>query len=70
MKVVLEIDKTRIPKFFDIIKDLKYVKVIKENNNRKFNKIAQELLESFQNIKQFEAGKKNLKKAKDLLNEL
>lgn len=71
MKVILDIkESSRVPFFMELIKGLSYVSVIKEVKNEEKSQFISDLAESFNDVKLYEQGKKKLKSAKDLLNEL
>ena len=56
--------------FMELIEGLKYIKILKEIRDSDKESMLQDLAEAFDNVKQHEAGAKNLKSAKDLLDEL
>lgn len=70
MKVILDIKESRVPFFMELLKSLDYVEVLKEVKDNKKSKAIQDLIEAFNDVKLYEEGKKQLKSAKDLLNEL
>ncbi len=71
MKVILDIkEKSRVAFFMELIKGLNYVDVITEIKEKRKSKAISDLSEAFEDVKQFEAGKKKLKTGKQLLNEL
>ena len=71
MKVILDIkENNRIPFFMEMIKSLDYINVIKEVKDERKSKFINDLAEAFNDVKLYEQGKKKLKSAKDLLNEL
>lgn len=71
MKIILDIkENSRIPFFMELIRSLEYIRVIKEIKNEEKNRYINELEESFNDVKLHKEGKKKLKSAKDLLNEL
>ncbi len=70
MKVILDIRDNRIPFFMELVKSLDYIRVIKEVKDEKKSKFVADLAEAFNDVKLYEQGKKKLKSAKDLLNEL
>ena len=70
MKVLLDVNEKRAPFFMELINSLDYVHVIKEVHEARKNKMIQDLAEAFNDVKLYEQGKKKLKSAKDLLNEL
>ncbi|OFX47871.1 MAG: hypothetical protein A2046_02840 [Bacteroidetes bacterium GWA2_30_7] len=71
MKVILDIKENNHATFFmELVKSLKYISIIKEVKDVKKSKIIEDLTEAFNDVKLYEEGKKQLKSAKDLLNEL
>ena len=71
MKVILDIKQNdRIPFFMEMLKSLNYITVVKEITDDKKSQFVADLAEAFNDVKLFEQGKKQLKSAKDLLNEL
>ena len=70
MKVILDIQDSRAPFFMELIKSLGFVNILKEVNNKKKSIAIQNLAEAFKDVKLYEEGKKQLKSAKDLLDEL
>lgn len=71
MKVILDIkENKRVPFFMEMIKGLDYVSVLKEIKEKRKSRLISDLAEAFNDVKLHEQGKKKLKTAKDLLNEL
>lgn len=71
MKVILDIkEDNRIPFFMEMVKSLDYISVIKEVKDKHKSQLITDLAEAFNDVKLYEQGKKKLKSAKDLLNEL
>ena len=71
MKLILEIkENNRIPFFMELIKSLDYISIIKEVKEERKSQFITDLAEAFNDVKLHEQGKKKLKTAKDLLNEL
>ena len=71
MKVILDItENSRIPFFMELVKSLDYISVVKEVKNEAKSQFISDLADSFNDVKLYEQGKKKLKSAKDLLNEL
>jgi hypothetical protein len=71
MMVILDIkESTRIPFFLELVKSLNYVNVVKEVKKENMSRFIAGLAEAFDDVKQYEQGKKKLKSAKSLLNEL
>lgn len=71
-QIVLNIKDQRKRSFFlELIRQLGFIEVVREIKlNEKQLQEMKDLEEAFEDIKQHQAGKKKLKKAKDLLNEL
>lgn len=71
MKVILDIkDGNRIPFFMELVKSLDYISIVKEVKDERKGQLINDLAEAFNDVKLYEQGKKKLKSAKDLLNEL
>lgn len=70
MKVLLDIKENRLAFFMELIKSLDYVNVLKEIKDDKKSQFVSDLSEAFNDVKLHEQGKKKLKSAKDLLDEL
>ncbi len=71
MKVILDIkENNRTPFFMELIKSLDYVTVLKEVKGKRKSEFVQDLAEAFNDARLHEQGKKKLKSAKALLNEL
>jgi len=54
----------------ELVKSLDYISVLKEVKDRKKSEAIQDLAEAFNDVKLHQEGKKQLKSAKDLLDEL
>ena len=70
MKVILDVRDNRMPFFMELVKSLDYIHVVKEVKDEQKSKCISDYAEAFNDIKLYEQGKKKLKSAKDLLNEL
>jgi hypothetical protein len=70
MKVILDIKESRVPFFMELLKSLDYVEILKEVKDKEKSKAIQDLAEAFNDVRLHEEGKKKLKSAKDLLDEL
>lgn len=70
MKVLLSIENDRVPFFMELLKSLDYIRVLKEVKNEEKSKAIQDLADSFNDVRLYEQGKKQLKSAKELLDEL
>lgn len=70
MKVILDIKENRVPFLMELLKSLDHVDVIKEIKDKGKSKAIQDLAEAFEDVKSFEAGRKKLKSARELLDEL
>ena len=54
----------------ELLKSLDYISIVKEVKGKEKSKAVQELAEAFNDVNLHQEGKKQLKSAKDLLNEL
>jgi hypothetical protein len=70
MKVILEIENNRASFVIELLKSFNYIHILSEIKNPQKEKIIHELDEAFSDIKLHSRGKKKLKTAKALLNEL
>ena len=71
MKVILDIkENSRAPFFMELLKSLDYISVLKEIKDERKSQFVSDLSEAFNDVKLYEQGKKKLKSAKELLNEL
>uniref|UniRef100_A0A0P6C9L6 Uncharacterized protein n=1 Tax=Daphnia magna TaxID=35525 RepID=A0A0P6C9L6_9CRUS len=71
MKLILDIkENNRVPFFMEMLKGLDYISVIKEVKQKRKSQLISDLAEAFDDVKLHEQGKKKLKSAKDVLNEL
>ncbi|CAN5275280.1 hypothetical protein BH09BAC1_BH09BAC1_21150 [soil metagenome] len=70
MKVILDIEDSREKFLMELLHSLDYVKVIKAVKDKQKNEHIQDLVEAFNDVKLHGEGKKKLKTAKDLLDEL
>jgi ABC-type phosphate transport system ATPase subunit len=68
--MILEVEDNRSPFFMELIKNFRYVKVLQQVRDKKKSQHINDLVEAFQDVKLFEQGKKKLKSAGQLLNEL
>lgn len=70
MKVILDIKDNRVPFFMELVKSLNYVQVVKEVKDKRKSRFVNDLAEAFHDAHLHETGKKKLKSAKKLLNDL
>jgi len=71
MKVILDIkEDSRVRFFMELVKSLDYINVVKEIKDKRKSEFVQDMVEAFNDVKIHEQGRKKLKPAKDLLNEL
>ena len=71
MKVLLDIkENNRVPFFMEMLRSLDYISVVKEVKGKSESQFINDMAEAFNDVKLYEQGKKKLKLAKDLLNEL
>ena len=71
MKVILDIkDSSHFSFFMELVKSLDYISVVREVRDERKGQFINDLADSFNDVMLFEQGKKKLKSAKDLLNEI
>ncbi|MEN9523547.1 MAG: hypothetical protein RL065_1924 [Bacteroidota bacterium] len=70
MKVLLDIEQNHAPFFMELIRSLNYVDVLKEIKDKRKSDFIDGMKEAFDDVKLHEQGKKKLKSAKQVLNEL
>lgn len=70
MKLILEVPEKNEAFFIELIESLDYIHVVKKIKDERKSKFVQDLAEAFNDVKLSEQGKKKLKKAKDLINEV
>ena len=70
MKIILDVKDKNAEFFLELVKKLDFVEVVKLINNPAKEKAVQDVLMAFEDIAKYEKGKKKLKSAKKLLNEL
>ncbi|MCU0418205.1 MAG: hypothetical protein MUC38_00990 [Cyclobacteriaceae bacterium] len=71
MKILLDIREKRKASFFlDLIKQLDYVRLLKIIDDPQKGKLVNDLSDAFREVHLYEKGKKKLKTAKQLLDEL
>lgn len=70
MKVILDIKENRVPFFLELLKSLDYVDILKEVKGKEKGNAITDLTKAFNEVRLYEEGKIELKKAKNLLDEL
>ena len=70
MKVLLDIKDNKANHLMEVLKSLDYISILKEVKDKEKSKAIQDLVDAFNDVKLYERGEKQLKSAKDLLNEL
>jgi len=70
MKVLIDIKDSKANHLMEVLKSLDYISILKEVKDKEKSKAIQDLADAFKDVELYEAGKKQLKSAKDLLNEL
>lgn len=71
MTIILDIkEDSKAPFFIELLSSLKYVNIIKKIEDERKEQFIADLAEAFEDVKLHEEGKKKLKSAKELLNEL
>ncbi len=71
MKLVIDIKDSNVPVFMELMKTHNIIKDVKElKKNKRKSKFIKGLAQSFNEVKLYMEGKKDLKNANDLINEL
>lgn len=70
MKLILDISDNKSLFFMELVKSFDYIRVVKEVREKPKSQLISDLADAFNDVKLYEQGKKKLKSAKDLLNEL
>ncbi len=70
MKVILDVKDDRHSFLMELLQNLDFVQVLKEVKDEEKGQAIKDLIEAFDDVKQYEQGKKKLTSAKDLLDEL
>lgn len=70
MKVILDVEEKRAPFFMELMNNLDFVTVVSMIHDKEKSKVIQDLAEAFEDVKLHIEGKKQLKSAKQLLDEL
>ena len=70
MKLILDISDNKSLFFMELVRSFDYIRVVKEVNGEAESQLISDLSDAFNDVKLYEQGKKKLKSAKDLLNEL
>jgi len=70
MKVILDIQENKAPFFLELINGLKYIRIIKQIKDKRKSRAIQDIVEAFNDVKLHEEGKKTLKSAKQLLDDI
>jgi hypothetical protein len=70
MKVILEIQESKAPFFMELVSGLKYIQIIKKIPDKRKSRAIQDIVEAFNDVKLHGEGKKTLKSADQILDEL
>ena len=70
MKVILDIKENKVSFFMELVNELKYVRIIKQIKDKHKSRAIQDIVDAFNDVKLHEEGKKVLKSAKQLLDEI
>ena len=70
MKVLLDIEESRASFFMEMIDSLDYIHVLKKIKDKKKEKAIEDIIDAFNDVKLHKEGKKSLKTAEGLLDEL
>ena len=70
MRLVVDISDNSVASFMKIVKSHSFIKDVKELKDKRKSRLAKGIAESFKEVRLYEEGKKDLKNAKDLIDEL
>ena len=70
MKVILDIQENKASFFMELVNGLKYVRIIKQIKDKRKSQAIQDIVDAFNDVKLHEEGKKTLKSANQLLDEI
>ncbi|MBM3436345.1 MAG: hypothetical protein FJY07_09050 [Bacteroidetes bacterium] len=70
MKVILEIQEEKAPFFIELLNGLKYIRIVKQVSDKQKSKAIQDIVNAFNDVQLHSEGKKDLKSANQLLNEI
>ena len=70
MKVILDVSDQRHSFFLELVNSLGFVKVVKEIKSKRKEQAMEDLVEAFEDVRLHQQGKKKLRSAEDLMNEL
>jgi hypothetical protein len=70
MKLILDIQESKAPFFLELIDGLKYVQIVKKIEDKRKSREIQDIVDAFNDVTLHEEGKKTLKTANQLLDEL
>jgi len=70
MKLVIDIKDSNVQSFIDLMKEHNFVKSVTEIKDVRKSRFMRGLKQSFKEVKLYQQGKRELKNAKDLINEL
>lgn len=70
MKVILDIHESKAPFFMELINGLKYIQIVKQIKDKRKSRAVQDIVDAFNDAKLHGEGKKTLKSANQLLDEI
>jgi len=70
MKVILDVQESKASFFMELVNELKYVRIIKQIKDKRKSRAIQDIVDAFNDVKLHEEGKKALKSANQLLDEI
>ena len=70
MKVLIDVKENRASSFMKLLESLDYINVLKELKSKDKNEAIEDIIEAFEDVKLHEKGKKILKSAQEVLNEI
>jgi hypothetical protein len=70
MKMLIDIKDNKADFFLELMKNLEFIKGVEKIKDKQNNQFVRDITEAFEEVRLYESGKKKLKNAKDLINEL
>jgi hypothetical protein len=70
MKIILDIKENKASFFIELINGLKYIRIIKQVKDKRKSRAIQDIVDAFNDVKLHGEGKKKLKSANQILDEI
>ena len=68
--MLIDIKDNKADFFLELMKNLEFIKGVEKIKDKQNNQFVRDITEAFEEVRLYESGKKKLKNAKDLINEL